>query len=71
MWDFLGNSVLTKLQKAVLTVIKKGGLNNLVCQLLSRRELLDQNSINYTYPIPIDTDPVNKQKRINFYEKLR
>jgi len=38
---------------------------------LSQRAPFDDSNVKHVVTIPFDADPINKQKRINVYEKMR
>ena len=71
MESFIGKNVLDRLQTNILKMIKNGQLDPMIVKLLSRSEPFDDANIKYDLPIPLDDDPVNKQKRINLYERYR
>ncbi len=69
--ELIGASNLGKLMEGLRTTIKKGDFDKLVKERLSLREPFDDSDLRYAFPIGADPDPINKQKRINMYEKRR
>ena len=55
----------------IRTVIERGHFEKFVKKELSARNPFDDADVRYDVKIPSDVDPVNKQKRINKYEKKR
>ena len=52
-------------------IIGKGHFRKLVDKLLSNGGVFNHEDINFEHPINLDDDPINKQKRINWYKKKR
>ena len=67
----MGKSALKKLQMTIRKVIERGHFEKFVEHQLSTRIPFDDSDVRHDVKIPSDADPVNKQKRINKYEKKR
>ena len=69
--QFVGKSDLSKMVEVLRVTIKRGNFEKLVKQRLSTEEAFDDTSINHTWPIPEDPDPVNQARREVQYEMSR
>ena len=71
MEKFIGKKELARLRDPMLHAIKKGRFQDVVSDLLSDKERFNPADLDYTFSLSTDIDPVNQQRRRNFYLKKR
>jgi hypothetical protein len=60
---FIGSKVMGLMRQSLFLKVEKGRFDNFVEELLSWKEAFEISSINWDFPIAVDLDHANAEKR--------
>jgi hypothetical protein len=68
---FIGARIICRLRQSLFLKVEKGRFDDFVEELLSWKAPFKISSINWDFPIPVDIDQTNAEKRRGYYQKKR